>query len=66
MPEEVSFRQLGVSLIVYPTLRAAIGDVAHPEWRAITMGVYRFWRDLGYAIGALISRIIADVLGDAG
>jgi len=49
--------------MVYPTLLAAIGDVAHPEWRASTMGVYRFWRDLGYAVGALISGIIADLLG---
>jgi MFS family permease len=49
--------------MVYPTLLAAISDLAHPEWRATTMGVYRFWRDLGYAIGALISGIIADLLG---
>jgi MFS family permease len=49
--------------MVYPTLLAAISDVAHPEWRATTMGVYRFWRDLGYAIGALISGIVADLLG---
>ncbi len=49
--------------MVYPTLLAAISDVAHPESRATTMGVYRFWRDLGYAIGALISGIIADLLG---
>jgi MFS family permease len=49
--------------MVYPTLLAAISDVAHPEWRATTMGVYRFWRDLGYAVGALISGIIADLLG---
>ena len=49
--------------MVYPVLLAAISDVAHPEWRATTMGVYRFWRDLGYAIGALISGIIADLLG---
>lgn len=49
--------------MVYPTLLAAISDVAHPEGRATTMGVYRFWRDLGYAIGALISGIIADLLG---
>src|SRR5262249_15317817 len=49
--------------MVYPTLLAAISDVAHPEWRATTMGVYRFWRDLGYAAGALISGIIADLLG---
>jgi MFS family permease len=49
--------------MVYPTLLAAISDVAHPEWRASTMGVYRFWRDLGYAVGALISGVIADLLG---
>ena len=49
--------------MVYPTLLAAISDIAHPEWRATTMGVYRFWRDLGYAIGALISGIIADLVG---
>ena len=49
--------------MVYPTLLAAISDVAHPEWRATTMGVYRFWRDLGYAVGALISGIVADLLG---
>lgn len=53
---------LGTAM-VYPTLLAAISDVAHPEWRATTMGVYRFWRDLGYAIGALISGIVADLLG---
>jgi MFS family permease len=49
--------------MVYPTLLAAISDVAHPQWRATTMGVYRFWRDLGYAVGALISGIVADLLG---
>src|SRR5579864_3587807 len=49
--------------MVYPTLLAAISDVAHPEWRATAMGVYRFWRDLGYAVGALISGIIADLFG---
>jgi MFS family permease len=49
--------------MVYPTLLAAISDVAHPEWRATTMGVYRFWRDLGYAVGALISGVVADLLG---
>jgi MFS family permease len=49
--------------MVYPTLLAVISDVAHPEWRASAMGVYRFWRDLGYAIGALLSGIIADLLG---
>jgi MFS family permease len=49
--------------MVYPTLLAAIGDVAHPEWRATAMGAYRFWRDLGYALGALISGVIADLFG---
>jgi MFS family permease len=49
--------------MVYPTLLAAISDVSHPQRRATTMGVYRFWRDLGYAVGALLSGIIADLLG---
>jgi len=49
--------------MVYPTLQAAIGDVAAPHWRASAMGVYRFWRDSGYAIGALIAGMVADVLG---
>ena len=53
---------LGTAM-VYPTLLAAISDVAHPEWRATAMGAYRFWRDLGYAVGALISGTIADLLG---
>jgi len=49
--------------MVYPTLLAAIGDVAHPTWRASAVGVYRLWRDLGYAIGALLAGVTADVLG---
>lgn len=49
--------------LVYPTLLAVIGDVAHPAWRARSVGVYRLWRDLGYAIGALIAGIIADLFG---
>ena len=49
--------------MVYPTLLAAIGDVAHPAWRASAVGVYRLWRDLGYAIGALLAGIIADAFG---
>ena len=53
---------LGTAM-VYPTLLAAIGDVAHPEWRASAVGVYRLWRDIGYAIGALLAGIIADLLG---
>ena len=50
--------------LVYPTLLAAIGDVAHPSWRASAVGVYRLWRDSGYAIGALLSGLIADALGE--
>jgi MFS family permease len=53
---------LGTAM-VYPTLQAAISDVAGPEWRASAMGVYRFWRDSGYAFGALMAGIIADMLG---
>ncbi|QDG66796.1 MFS transporter [Pseudarthrobacter sp. NIBRBAC000502772] len=49
--------------MVYPTLLAAIGDVAHPQWRARSVGIYRLWRDGGFAVGALISGIIADTLG---
>jgi MFS family permease len=49
--------------LVYPTLLAAISDVAHPEWRGSAMGVYRLWRDGGYAIGALLSGLLADALG---
>jgi MFS family permease len=49
--------------MVYPTLLAAIGDVAHPSWRASAVGVYRLWRDLGYAIGALLAGVTADALG---
>ncbi len=55
---------LGVgTAMVYPTLLAVIGDIAHPSWRASSIGVYRFWRDFGYAIGAIISGIVADVFG---
>ena len=58
---------LGVgTAMVYPTLLAAIGDVALPSWRASSIGVYRFWRDLGYAVGALLAGISADLLGLAG
>ncbi|MFX3623873.1 MAG: MFS transporter [Ectobacillus sp.] len=54
---------LGIgTALVYPTLIAAISDVSHPDWRATSMGVYRFWRDSGYAFGALIAGIIADML----
>jgi len=55
---------LGIgTAMVYPTLLAAIGDVAHPSWRASAVGVYRLWRDFGYAIGALLAGLIADALG---
>jgi MFS family permease len=53
---------LGTAM-VYPTLLAAIGDVGHPSWRASAVGVYRLWRDLGYAVGALVSGVVADALG---
>ena len=49
--------------MVYPTLLAAIGDVAHPEWRARSVGIYRLWRDGGFAVGALLSGPIADAYG---
>lgn len=55
---------LGVgTAMVYPTLLAAIGDVAHPAWRASAVGVYRLWRDLGYAVGALLAGVTADLFG---
>jgi len=49
--------------MVYPTLLAAVGDVAHPSWRASAVGVYRLWRDLGYAFGALLAGLTADAFG---
>jgi len=49
--------------MVYPTLLAAVGDVAHPGWRASSVGVYRFWRDLGFAVGGLLTGIVADAAG---
>ena len=49
--------------MVYPTLLAAITDHAYPAWRASSLGVYRFWRDLGYAVGALLSGLVADLVG---
>lgn len=57
---------LGIgTAMVYPTLLAAIGDVVNPAWRASTVGVYRLWRDLGYAFGALLSGVMADLFGVA-
>ena len=55
---------LGTAM-VYPTLLAVIGDVAEPSWRATSFGVYRLWRDLGYAVGALLAGLVADWLGMA-
>ena len=49
--------------MVYPTLLAAIGDVAHPTWRARSVGIYRLWRDGGFAVGAILAGIIADAVG---
>ncbi|HYO19220.1 MAG TPA: MFS transporter, partial [Dermatophilaceae bacterium] len=46
--------------MVYPTLLAAVGDVAHPAWRARSVGVYRLWRDSGFAVGALLVGVVAD------
>jgi MFS family permease len=48
--------------MVYPTLLAAIGDVAHPSWRARSVGVYRLWRDGGFAVGALLAGVLADLI----
>jgi MFS family permease len=56
------FLGLGTAM-VYPTLLAAIGDVAAPAWRASSIGVYRLWRDLGYAVGAMLTGVTADLLG---
>jgi MFS family permease len=49
--------------MVYPTLLAVIGDVAHPAWRARSVGVYRLWRDGGFAVGALLAGVLADAYG---
>ena len=55
---------LGTAM-VYPTLIASVSDASHPSWRARSLSVYRFWRDMGYAVGALASGIIADLFGAA-
>jgi MFS family permease len=55
---------LGIgTAMVYPTLLAAIGDVARPSWRASAVGVYRLWRDTGFAVGALLAGLVADLAG---
>jgi MFS family permease len=53
---------VGMALL-YPTLIAAVGDISHPDWRGTSLGVYRFWRDFGYGIGALLLGLIADAFG---
>lgn len=55
---------LGIgTAMVYPTLIASVSDASHPAWRARALSVYRFWRDLGYAVGALIAGVIGDLFG---
>ncbi|MBC9915332.1 MFS transporter [Chitinophaga varians] len=55
---------LGIgTAMVYPALLAAVSDAAHPSWRASSLGVYRFWRDIGYAAGALMAGIVANFFG---
>ncbi|MDE1923235.1 MAG: MFS transporter, partial [Gammaproteobacteria bacterium] len=57
---------LGVgTAMVYPTLIASVSDASHPSWRARSLSVYRFWRDLGYAIGALLAGLLTDWFGAA-
>ena len=57
---------LGIgTAMVYPTLIASVSDASHPSWRARSLSVYRFWRDLGYAIGALSAGIMTDLFGAA-
>jgi len=57
---------LGIgTAMVYPSLIAAVSDVSHPSWRARSLSVYRFWRDLGYAVGALSAGLLADRFGMA-
>ena len=49
--------------LLYPSLLAAVADISHPRWRGTALGVYRMWRDLGYAVGALLIGAISDLLG---
>ena len=63
----VTLVALGIgTALVYPTLLAAVSDIARPDARAATVGVYRFWRDLGYAAGALLAGLMADRIGVEG
>jgi MFS family permease len=64
LPWAASAILLGIgTAMVYPTLLAAISDVAHPSWRATAVGVYRLWRDAGFAVGALLAGLVADLAG---
>jgi MFS family permease len=64
LPWAATAMLLGVgTAMVYPTLLAAIGDVAHPSWRATAVGIYRLWRDAGFAVGALLAGLVADLAG---
>jgi MFS family permease len=64
LPWAASAVLLGIgTAMVYPTLLAAVGDVAHPSWRASAVGVYRLWRDAGFAVGALLAGLVADLAG---
>ena len=64
VPWAVALVGLGIgTALVYPTLIAAVGDIAHPSWRGVAVGVYRLWRDLGYTGGALIAGALTDALG---
>ena len=56
---------LGMALL-YPNLSAAVSDIAHPNWRGSAIGIYRFWRDLGYGIGALALGLVANMTGALG
>jgi MFS family permease len=49
--------------LLYPNLSAAVADIAHPNWRGSAIGIYRFWRDLGYGIGALLLGLVAHLSG---
>jgi MFS family permease len=53
---------LGTAM-VYPTLLAAVADLAEPSWRGAAVGVYRLWRDLGFAVGAIVAGVVADAFG---